>query len=58
MPFRPKRSDTLNLSPGPNLEPIKNEVNGAPSEGPDVKEGSEVVAKLEEQAGKANGHAK
>jgi hypothetical protein len=31
-------------------------MNGAPSSGPDVKEGSHVVAKLEEQA-QANGHA-
>ena len=57
MPFRPKRSNTASLSPGPNLEPIRQDMNGAPSSGPDVQEGSQVVAKLEEQA-QANGHAK
>ena len=64
MPFRPKRSNTQNLSPGPNLEPIKQNLNGAPSAGPDVVEGSQVVANLEaaaDQGGKgkepANGHA-
>ena len=57
VPFRPKRSDTLNLSPGPDLEPLRQEMNGAPSSGPDVKEGSSVVAKLEEQV-LGNGHAK
>ena len=57
MPFRPKRYNTASLSPGPDLEPIKQEMNGAPSSGPDVKEGSSVVAKLEEQVS-ANGHAK
>jgi 2-isopropylmalate synthase len=56
VPFRPKRSDTLNISPGPNLSPLRQEMNGAPSSGPDVREGSHVVAKLEEQA-HANGHA-
>ena len=57
VPFRPKRSDTLSLSPGPDLEPLRQEMNGAPSSGPDVKEGSSVVAKLEEQV-LGNGHAK
>lgn len=48
VPFRPKRSNTQTLSPGSNLDGLRREVNGVPSSGPDVKEGSQVVAKLEE----------
>ena len=58
-PFKPKRSNTQNLEVGPGLGPIKDGMNGAPAAGPDVKEGSQVVAKLEAAAeGSANGHAK
>lgn len=48
IPFRPKRSNTATLDVGPGLNGIKQEMNGAPAAGPDVKEGSSVVAKLEE----------
>ncbi len=65
MPFRPKRSDTHSLSPGAGLNEIRESANGAPDAGPDVKEGSEVVAKLEDAAAETesssevgtNGHA-
>ena len=54
-PFRPSRSNTAtSLSPAANLSPLKQEANGAPSAGDDVK-ASHVVAKLEEAArGKVN----
>lgn len=64
-PFRPKRSNTATLSPGAGLDAIKAAMNGAPSSGPDVQEGSHVVAKLEDAVSETkdpavavNGHAK
>ncbi|TKA71071.1 hypothetical protein B0A55_07230 [Friedmanniomyces simplex] len=41
VPFRPKRSNTLDMEPGSPLSGLRNELNGAPKSGPDA------VAKLE-----------
>lgn len=51
MPFRPKRSDTGNLEPGPGLSPLRKQMNGAPESHQD-SEGhvkSSVVVNLESQ---------
>ncbi|KAK5716210.1 2-isopropylmalate synthase (Alpha-isopropylmalate synthase) (Alpha-IPM synthetase) [Elasticomyces elasticus] len=45
VPFRPKRSNTLDMEPGSPLTGLRNETNGAPNSSPDA------VAKLEAVVG-------
>lgn len=53
VPFRPKRSDTVNLDVGPDLSHEKKKLNGAPeSHGPDA--GSHIAANLEAKVNSEN----
>ncbi|KAK3072429.1 2-isopropylmalate synthase (Alpha-isopropylmalate synthase) (Alpha-IPM synthetase) [Teratosphaeriaceae sp. CCFEE 6253] len=54
VPFRPKRSNTLDLEPGSPLSGLRNEINGAPKSNPDAV--ANLEAKVhEEQEAKTNG---
>jgi 2-isopropylmalate synthase len=57
IPFRPKRSNTLNLSSSGELSPLNPyKANGAPPSGPDAA--SHIVAHLEYKVAPVNGDGK